>query len=256
MQLLSNWRLGLVWNGHLRAKRPAGKVPDGLRVYAIGDVHGRADLLEALFARIDADNAAHHTPRSIEIFLGDYIDRGPSSREVLDLLIARRRGGRLVCLKGNHETYVDEFLRNPPALADWKTVGGLNTLLSYGITPSMNSDDREQQELADAFGRTLPDQHRQFLNGLALSYTCGDYFFVHAGVRPCSSLRNQLQQDLLGIREDFLLHEEDFGKIVVHGHTPVMQPDIRSNRINIDTGAYATGRLTCLRLEGDGVEFV
>jgi serine/threonine protein phosphatase 1 len=109
---------------------------------------------------------------------------------------------------------------------------------------------------ADAFRRALPDSHRNFMQGLALSFTCGDFFFAHAGVRPGIPLRQQRPEDLLWIREEFLLHEEDFGKIVVHGHTPAREPDVRPNRINIDTGAYATGRLTCLVLEGEQISFL
>lgn len=247
----------MVWNAlSLRAKPLPARVPDGVRIYAIGDIHGRADLLGPLLARIDADMMAYPGPESIEIFLGDYIDRGPHSREVLDLIVARRQQRQVLCLKGNHEAYMAEFLRNPSVLSDWKSIGGLNTLLSYGIAPSMNPDEREQQELSNAFAQALPNNHLRFLAGLALSFTCGDFFFVHAGVRPGFPLKEQLQEDLLWIRDDFLLYEESFGKMIVHGHTPVTQPDIRANRINIDTGAYATGRLTCLRLEGGEIDFL
>ena len=130
------------------------------------------------------------------------------------------------------------------------------TLASYGITPTINLDKREQLELAAAFSRALPRSHRRLLSNLKASFACGDYFFAHAGIRPGIALAAQHEQDLLWIREDFLLHEEDFGKIVIHGHSPVMEPDIRPNRINIDTGAYATGRLTCLVLEGEDVTFM
>ena len=130
------------------------------------------------------------------------------------------------------------------------------TLVSYGVTPSINADEREQRELAAALDRALPRSHRRFLAGLKASFACGDYFFVHAGVRPGIALSGQHELDLLWIREDFLLHEESFGKIVIHGHTPVLEPDIRPNRINIDTGAYATGKLTCLVLEGEGMTFI
>jgi serine/threonine protein phosphatase 1 len=122
--------------------------------------------------------------------------------------------------------------------------------------PPAKDDPNGQQDLAEAFRRALPLSHRHFIHGLALSFTCGDYFFAHAGVRPGIPLRQQRRQDLLWIREEFLLHEEDFGKIVVHGHTPSREPDVRPNRINIDTGAYATGRLTCLVLEGSELRFI
>jgi serine/threonine protein phosphatase 1 len=246
-----------VWNSlRSRIKKPRARVADGIRVYAIGDVHGRADLLEQLLARLDADLVADPPDDAVEVFLGDYIDRGPHSREVLDLLIARSPKHQLVCLKGNHETYIPEFLKNPAILSDWRDLGGLSTLLSYGLAPSNNANEREQVALATALNRALPDSHRRFLDSLKLSFTCGDFFFVHAGVRPGIPLAQQREDDLLWIREDFLLHEEDFGKVIVHGHTPVREPDIRSNRINIDTGAYATGQLTCLKINGDKMVFL
>jgi calcineurin-like phosphoesterase family protein len=246
----------LVWDLLSRAKKIVPKTPDGIRIYAIGDVHGRADLLAQLFAGIDRDIAAYPAPRAIEVLLGDYIDRGPHSREVLDILIARSRSREMVFLKGNHETYIPDFLRDPAVLGQWRHFGGLETLVSYGVTPSINADEREQRELAAAFARALPESHRRFLANLKGSFACGDYFFAHAGVRPGIPLSQQHEQDLLWIREDFLLHEESFGKIVIHGHTPVSEPDIRPNRINIDTGAYATGWLTCLVLQGEDMTFI
>jgi serine/threonine protein phosphatase 1 len=247
----------LAWNflaSSLRTARP--RIPSGRRIYAVGDVHGRADLLAPLLARIDADLKAYPIAKSVQVFLGDYIDRGPHSREVLDLLVARRRQHTMLCLKGNHEAYAAKFLRNPAIWSDWRHVGGINTLQSYGVRAPASDDPKELQEASTAFRKALPDSHLHFLNGLAVSFTCGNFFFAHAGVRPGIPLRQQRQQDLLWIREDFLLHEEDFGKIVVHGHTPAKEPDIRPNRINIDTGAYATGRLTCLLIQGDQVDFI
>jgi serine/threonine protein phosphatase 1 len=210
-------------------------IPSGQRIYAIGDVHGRADLLANLFARIDADLQLRPVQHSIQVLLGDYIDRGPDSRQVLDLIIGRRKGHSVIALKGNHEQCALNVLSDPSSLLQWKSVGGLNTVLSYGIAATWSDDF---QSVAVAFANNLPDSHR-------------DFFFVHAGARPGIRLEEQSEHDLLWIREDFLLHEEDFGKIIVHGHTPNLEPEIRRNRINIDTGAYATGRLTCLVLEGD-----
>ncbi len=218
-------------------------------MYAIGDIHGRVDLLEQLLRGIDEDLKQASVPQSIEVFLGDYVDRGPASRQVLDLLIEREKTHRTIFLKGNHETLLTSFIANPATLGDWQRIGGLETLMSYGLTPLINV--RTQLELAAAFDEALPASHRKFLSDLKPSFTCGDYFFVHAGVRPGIALEKQREADLLWIRHEFLLCEENFGKIVVHGHTPVLQPDIRSNRINIDTGAYATGRLSCLILEAD-----
>jgi len=232
-------------------RKPRPRVPDGVRIYAIGDIHGRADLLDDMFKRIDADLAKNPVAHGIEVFLGDYIDRGPATREVLDRLVARKHTHRTVFLKGNHETYITEFVTNPPLLEDWQRLGGLETLMSYGITPSINADTPAQARLAVALGQALPESHRRFLDDLKTSFTCGDYFFVHAGVRPGIPLTKQREEDLLWIRQEFLLCEDDFGKIIVHGHTPVLQPDFHPNRINIDTGAYATGSLTCLVLETD-----
>jgi serine/threonine protein phosphatase 1 len=242
----------LVWNV-LRTKTSKLKprIPSGQRVYAIGDVHGRADLLANLFARIDADLRARPIPHPIQVLLGDYIDRGPDSRQVIDLLIGRRRSHDLIPLKGNHEQCALNVLLDPSSLLQWKSIGGLNTVLSYGVTPRWNDDFQSISAVALAFTNNLPEPHRRFLQGLPLSLTCGDFFFVHAGARPGIRLQEQSERDLLWIREDFLLHEEDFGKVVVHGHTPHLEPEIKPNRINIDTGAYATGRLTCLVLEDE-----
>lgn len=236
-----------------RKRRSLPSVPPRLRVYAIGDVHGRADLLDQTFSRIDADLKRDPPPRVLEILLGDYIDRGPASRQVLDRLIARSRQRRSVFLKGNHETYIDDFLRNPASLDDWRQYGALETLMSYGLKPKVNAVATEQAELAREFEQALPAVHRQFLASLTTSFTCGDFLFVHAGVRPGVPLADQKEEDMLWIREDFLLCEDDFGKVVVHGHTPVREPDFHPNRINIDTGAYATGKLTCLVIEHDQV---
>jgi serine/threonine protein phosphatase 1 len=238
-----------------RRKQPPS-LPTGVRIYAVGDVHGRADLLEGVFARIDADLATHPAEQPLEVYLGDYVDRGPASFGVLERLIARWRSRKIVCLKGNHEALLWEFMRDPSLLASWRQWGGLETLLSYGLTPPLNPGKAEQAELARLLRQVMPPAHRRFLENLKLSFACGGFLFVHAGVRPGVSLEEQTEADLLWIREDFLSHEEDFGKIVVHGHTPVIQADIRRNRINIDTGAYITGRLTCLAIEGSAVRLI
>jgi serine/threonine protein phosphatase 1 len=247
----------LAWN-LLRPKRSRSKrsLPSGRRIYAIGDIHGRAELLSSLCARIDEDLEARPTREPIQVLLGDYIDRGSNTREVIEMLIARRRQQNLVLLKGNHEECALEFLRDPSTLSQWKSIGGLDTLRSYGITPARSDDEKSQRDAALALRKSMPKSHLGFLEGLALSFSSGDFFFVHAGVRPGVPLREQSQHDLLWIRDEFLLHEEDFGKVVVHGHTPSHEPQIRANRINIDTGAYATDRLTCLVLENDRMGFL
>jgi serine/threonine protein phosphatase 1 len=231
-------------------------VPAGRRVYAIGDVHGRADLLSELFVRIDDDLRSHPRVSSMQVFLGDYIDRGPNSREVIDLLIERQKNHSTKFLKGNHEDCALRLLTDPTVFSEWKMIGGLSTVLSYGVTPTGHHDPQTHSRIATAVAQAMPDSHLQFLRSLALYFTIGDFFFVHAGVRPGISLAAQSPRDLLWIRDDFLCHEEDFGKVVVHGHTPTMEPEIRANRINIDTGAFATGRLTCLVLEDDQISFL
>jgi calcineurin-like phosphoesterase family protein len=231
------------------------KLPSGSRVYAIGDVHGRADLLQETFSRIDRHRDAHPIGNALEIMLGDYIDRGPSSFEVIELLTKRVRGGT-ICLKGNHESFLLEFLKDPTIFSAWQRCGGLETLMSYGLEPSLDLSPEDQESLAASLAERLPAHHRAFLTDLPLCFTLGDYFFVHAGVRPGVALPNQRVEDLLWIREDFLRHQGSFGKFVVHGHTPVSEPDIRSNRINIDTGAFASGNLTCAVFEDDQISFL
>ncbi|HZV06160.1 MAG TPA: metallophosphoesterase family protein [Gemmataceae bacterium] len=227
------------------------RVPEGTRVYAIGDVHGRADLLLQLLALIDSDLLTRPTARAVQVFLGDYIDRGPWSRQVIDIILERARHHELILLKGNHESYLSQFLRMPSVLASWRQVGGFETLLSYGVVPQLNAGAEELQRMAAALAEQLVDSHKAFFDRLRVSYSCGSYFFVHAGVRPGIPLERQKEQDALWIREEFLLCEENFDKMIVHGHTPVREAEYHRNRINIDTGAYATGKLTCLVLEND-----
>jgi serine/threonine protein phosphatase 1 len=240
--------------GFLRSRkvmRP--RLPEGIRVYAVGDIHGRADLLKQMFTVIDADIARNPVARPIEVFLGDYIDRGPDSAQTLDLLIERGLYRETVFLKGNHEAYFLEVLRNPAKLEDWRQFGGLQTLMSYGIRPTLSPDASEQADLINALTDIMPADHLTFLRSLKPSFVCGDFFFVHAGVRPGIPLNEQQETDLLWIRNEFLDSEENFGKFIVHGHTPVREPDIRSTRINIDTGAYATGNLTLLTIQGNSM---
>lgn len=231
------------------------RIPDGLRVYAVGDIHGRADLLAATFGRIDADRASCAAHRSIEIYLGDYIDRGPASREVIDLLIGRASQQEIVCLKGNHEDLALQFLNAPQLFSTWSKLGGRETLMSYGLNPIARRTG-EMAALACAFGNNLPAPHRSFLSMLPVFYACGDFLFVHAGVKPGVPLDRQREADLLWIREEFLTWDAPFGKVIVHGHTPVLEPEFHGNRINIDTGAYATGRLTCLCIDGDNLGII
>jgi serine/threonine protein phosphatase 1 len=241
--------------GFLRSRRVVKqpRLPDGIRIYATGDIHGRSDLLKEAFTVIDADAARNPASRPIEVYLGDYVDRGPQSAYTLDLLIERSHRRETVFLKGNHEVFLLEVLRDPTKIEDWRQFGGLQTLMSYGIQPTLSPDKAEQADLIRALIEVMPDSHLKFLNGLKLSFLCGDFFFVHAGVRPGIPLKEQREADLLWIRNEFLDSEENFGKFIVHGHTPVPKPDLRSNRINIDTGAYATGNLTLLTIQGSSM---
>jgi serine/threonine protein phosphatase 1 len=234
-----------------RAAETVSRVPNGTRIYAVGDIHGRADLLTQLFSRIDADLAANPVERPIHVFLGDYVDRGPRSREVLDHLIDRSDAHESIFLMGNHEMIFCEFLKKPEVLKYWRQYGGLDTLMSYGLKVPFNANAEQLAALSASLQSAMPVQHCRFLEELKLSFECGSFFFAHAGVRPGVPLENQQMDDLLWIREEFLQYEGGFGKIVVHGHTPAPEPEVRANRINIDTGAYATGRLTCLVLEED-----
>ncbi len=241
-----------------RSKTAPSRIPDGWRVYAIGDIHGRADLLHLLLARIEADlpRGAGASPEVLYIFLGDYVDRGPSSMQVIDRLIELGTSRRVICLKGNHEAFLLEFLSDPLSLQVWKHYGALNTLMSYGLRPPVQPSEDQCMEIAGAFAAAIPKPHLNFLLNRHLSFSFGDFFFVHAGARPYIPLDRQLEEDLLWVREDFLMHEDMFEKMIVHGHTPVREPEIFPNRINIDTGAYATGRLTCLVLEGEDMRFL
>ena len=236
--------------------RKARTIPVGLRIYAVGDIHGNVDALRDVFARIDADRSTSNNKRPIQVFLGDYVDRGPASREVLDLLISRKRTDEVLLLKGNHEAMFLEFFDNPSLLQNWRQFGALPTLASYGLRPSLNPTRDEQHELARELAERMPPSHRQLMTAMPISFACGDFFFAHAGVRPDVPLKHQKEQDLLWIREDFLLYERDLEKIVVHGHTPVAEPEVRSNRINLDVGAYATGRLACLVIDGGTIAFI
>jgi len=228
-----------------------------VRIYAIGDVHGRLDLLDALFARIDDDLRSSPVDRPIEVLIGDYIDRGPDSRGVVSRLIERRCERELVCLMGNHESFMLAFLRDPAVLRHWLPNGGLATLESYGVQVRLLAGLRTQDRLiAEELRHKLPREHEDFLSKLPYAFPCGDYLFVHAGIRPEVSLDRQSPDDLLWIRDEFLLSTSAFEKIVVHGHTPVAKPEIHPNRIAIDTGAFLTGRLTCLVLEGADRRFL
>jgi calcineurin-like phosphoesterase family protein len=226
----------------------APSAPADTRIYAVGDIHGRADLLAETIARIEDDIGRRPIRYVLEIYLGDYIDRGPDSKTVLDLLAVRLVNNRAVCLRGNHEELLQHFLNDPAVFAQWQRIGGMQTLASYGVVP--RDMPVSEVSLQHRFLSVFPRTHALFLQCLRDSFTCGDFFFVHAGVRPNVPIEQQHPEDLRWIRQEFLNSNEDHGKYVVHGHTPVPHPDIRPNRINIDTGAWRSGTLTCIAIEG------
>ena len=234
-----------------------GRLPDGLRIYAIGDVHGRFDLLQELYAAIRLDVATRPPKQSVEIFLGDYVDRGPQSREVVDWLIRSEPAcDERICLMGNHEDMLLGALRDVDGAEAWLFNGGVETLLSYGGTSRNALLGMTVGRARDAFAAVFPESHRAFVADLPHMTAFGGYAFVHAGLDPARPIREQDPFDLLWIREPFLTSAADFGFIVVHGHTPAAAPEVRPNRINIDTGAFFTGRLTCLVLEGERRRFI
>lgn len=294
------------------------RIPDGLRVYAVGDVHGRVDLFDKMAGLIAQDladcpliqtaNTTGMTSHSsgptdgsdptiregglgggvtvgrqhrrleggsqtigrtggqasrqamlaggvVTVFLGDYIDRGPSSREVIERLVDGEWSTPFITLMGNHELMCLQFLQDAEALSMWRNVGALSTLASYGVDVSPLMAANMTHEMAEgmrgAFARAMPQAHFDFMTtSLQPCSSVGDFFFCHAGVRPGVPLEDQDALDLMTIRDAFLGSDADFGKVVVHGHTPQEEPVFRRNRIGIDTGAYATGCLTCLVLEG------
>ena len=242
------------------AKVEAGRVPAGQAVYAIGDVHGRLDLLEDLLSRISEDARRYPADqvRSL-VFLGDYIDRGSESRSVVERLLDDPMPGfAKVYLMGNHEEAMLAFLEGLSDGLDWLSFGGLETLLSYGVPlrrlpRSENAVLALRQELA----ATVPQSHVDFFRNCALHHSIGDYIFVHAGVRPGVALERQSPTDLMWIRDDFLRSKVPLpGRIVVHGHTICDLPQNREYRINIDTGAFVSGRLTCLVLRDNERRFL
>ncbi|MCZ6862974.1 MAG: metallophosphoesterase family protein [Alphaproteobacteria bacterium] len=241
----------LARGGKPNRRMPA--IPAGHRVYAIGDIHGRADLLAQLHRQIqgDAANAPEGFKKTI-IHLGDYVDRGLDSMGVIDLLLtAPLDDFESICLKGNHEDTLIRFLEDPSLGPGWFAIGGDATVLSYGIRIPAGLTSTQYFEYAWKEFRTLvPQDHWEFLASLQLMHQIGDYVFVHAGIKPGVPLEQQDPEDLMWIRGEFLGSKLAHEKVVVHGHMLKSQPDIQANRIGIDTGAFATNVLTCIVLEG------
>lgn len=228
--------------------------PEGVRLYAVGDVHGCADELHALMELITADAKSAGAARVI--FLGDYVDRGPDSKGVLEQLAALQKSRTdIVALKGNHEAIMLDFLAEPADMLHWLDWGGEETLESYGVDPS---PAREPEELADDLRKAMPASHLKLLEGLALTHREGDYLFVHAGIRPGVALDDQQEEDLLWIRKRFhkATKDERPDFVVVHGHQPLKKPEDAGWRIGVDTGACWTGNLTAVVLDGTERRFL
>jgi len=227
-------------------------VPENHRIYSIGDIHGCADLLVQLHEKIKLDSKGYNG-KNIIVYLGDYVDRGEQSCQVINVLLSQPlEGFDSIFLRGNHERAMLDFIDFPGAAAAWLTFGGVEALSSYGIPLAHIPSMQHVGDIAQKLDKALPDTHREFLTETCVdSWQFGSYYFVHAGIRPGVPLEKQSQEDKLWIREEFLGSTINHGIIVVHGHSITLVPEMLPNRIGIDTGAYATGVLTCLVLEGD-----
>lgn len=223
----------------------AAHLPPGQRLYAIGDIHGRRDLLDRLLAAIARDAAEAPPAERTILFLGDYIDRGPDSADVIERLVQPIEGFRKIALLGNHEALMLRFLEDVDGADLWLTNGGNATLASYDLSWSGDWPDLQRR-----LRMALPAAHRRFLETLLPCHRAGDYFFAHAGIRPGVALDRQRREDLIWIRDRFLDSPADHGAVVVHGHSIRPEPEVRANRIGIDTGAFMSGRLTALCLDG------
>jgi serine/threonine protein phosphatase 1 len=235
-------------------RSPLAPEPD--RLYVIGDIHGRSDLLDRMVIEIAHDLDEHPVGTALTVTLGDYVDRGLDSRGVLDRLASNPFPTPLVSLKGNHESLLLGFLQDPASGLRWRRLGGLETLHSYGVPVESVMKGKNYEGAADQLRAAVTPTHLDFLRSLPTFLLVGKYFMCHAGVRPGIPLERQSEQDLLWIRDEFLSSRADFGKVVVHGHTPAEAPELLPNRINVDTGAFMTGRLTCAVLEDGKVRFL
>lgn len=230
---------------------PPARTPEGTVIHAIGDIHGRDDLLAALLEGVRRDAGQRPARRRLLIFLGDYISRGTGSRAVVERVMATAWPGfELVALKGNHEDLLLRFLDGDLAAGTlWLDYGGAQALQAYGVAP--RGDEGGMEQLRRELAAALPARHLEFLRRLRLDHREGDYYFVHAGIRPGVPLERQSDEDRLWIRGEFTDSPADHGVVVVHGHCIAALPQVRHNRIGIDTGAYASGHLTCAVLDGD-----
>lgn len=228
------------------------RAPTATRVYAVGDVHGHLDLLSQMRDMISEDVKADRRERNVIVYLGDYIDRGPDSRGVVELLLNEPLVGiEEIHLKGNHEDFMLQFLDDPLIGEQWYLNGGDTTLASYGVERTVMTEGSDRFiAVRDRLRSKLPVEHLAFLRSLAMYHVEGDYLFVHAGIRPGRPMEKQEAHDVMWIRGEFLSSDADHGYCVVHGHSISPEPELRRNRIGIDTGAFYTGRLTGLVLDG------
>lgn len=235
-----------------RAGRVGAAIPTGERVYAVGDIHGRCDLLVQLLDAVFEDDASRGEARTTIVLLGDLVDRGPASRQVIDHLIRRDWQGRqIVVLKGNHEeVFLLTLAGDLEATRFWLRIGGAQTMVSYG-TPEGLLAQAGPLDIVEDFVPRVPLDHVSFLNGLHDMIVIGGYCFVHAGVKPGVPLHRQKLEDLRWIRDRFLDYEGSHGAMIVHGHSVTIEVENLHNRIGIDTGAYASGTLTAVGLEDD-----
>lgn len=233
--------------------------PPNTRIYAIGDIHGHREPLARMMDLIEEDVRGRHIKNVKVVFLGDYVDRGPDSAGLLDDLVALKEGGSgldLVFLKGNHENGLLAFLDDPIGTKQygWLEWGGIETLQSYGIAVQGGAmPDETILALSRELGMRFPPEHRRFLETLRLYYKCGGFLCVHAGIRANFPLSEQKELDLWMIRKGFLDYKGMHPWRVVHGHTITREPEILPNRINVDTGLYETGVLSCAVIENDHV---
>ena len=228
-----------------------------MRVYCVGDIHGRNDLLCEMLGLVEF-HKRHYTGDVKYVFLGDYIDRGEDSKKVLDTLIDFGRMHDGVCfLRGNHEQVLLDFLQDPLVAKNWLVYGGIDTLISYNVPvrkmPSVEGDFRELQK---GLMQKIPPAHLKFLRSCELFFELGNCFFVHAGISPDVPLQEQREEDLLWIKDEFVRSNQKYSKLIVHGHSIEDEPVVNHNRIGLDTGAYVTGKLTCGVFEGDHIEFL
>ena len=241
--------------GLFSAAKKSAPLTEGVRVYAVGDIHGCAAELDRLTAAIVQDGTDWQGERHL-IYVGDYVDRGPDSKGVIDRLLDPPDGFKVCYLRGNHDQVLLDFLADPAVFRGWRDFGGRETLLSYGVAPPRFDELSAFEKAREQFRAALPRAHLEFFESLQFSAKIGGYFFTHAGIRPGIGLDSQSRVDLLWIRDEFLTSPANFGAIVVHGHSPSPEPVRRPNRIGIDTGAYATGQLTAVVLEGAECRFL